>query len=621
MPSKNKFRTNKKLLSVIGCTILAALIFGNNHALAANSPATISTLSKIQVEVDKVKSARETYFKAIGKEDGGAYDQYLESANCPENLDSRLTALKNLRNDLQRLSGEIILRERENQSLFPKASIAVEVETIQKEIEPSLLVNQLGAIETELQKIEEAVVDDDGRFAKDIMGYVATIRTNLKTEPEAMVILEQLNKMEERTPYLSLSDREIVTTSIANIRKIVGLGDDTTVIRDLAKAISDVTEGKVSLDEIESNLQKIEAKIPGLPQNQQDVVTKGVAAIRALISRKNTAASNAEQIAALQAQIQNIADNVFSQEELKAIEAEETSQRADFQTETAALENCMKANKDANKCQSQVITWVLQKETYQKFILNLQDETSKRTIQAQAQIEPLQKQIEELKAADEQADFSPKLSAVMNDIEARYLKAGLWDTISSGATTAKNGAVSGAKFTGGVLGSVISAPLEVVGGFIGGATGALGAGVKAIAGALGISTDAASSASSSGTVFDGVGSAKGLTAFASNYKGNTYDSAIGSITGWTNFTLPFVGVIALAALVYAGFLYLTAAGNEDQTKKAKNIIIWVVIGIIVIFSAYAIVSTLLLSNDGGSGGGGGTNVDVSIGGIDVGYSN
>lgn len=616
----------KKLLSVIGFTVLVALIFGNtasaNRAFAANLPATISTLSKIQVEVNKVKSARETYFKTIGKEDGGAYDQYLESADCPENLDSRLTTLKNLRNDLQRLSGEIILRERENQSLFPKASIAIEVETIQKEIEPSLLVNQLGAIETELQKIEEAVVDDDGRFAKDIMEYVAGIRTNLKTEPEAMVILEQLNKMEERTPYLSLSDRETVTTSIANIRKIIGLGDDTTVIRDLAKAISDVTEGKVSLEEIETTLQQIEAKIPGLPQNQQDVVTKGVAAIRALINRKNTATSNAEQIAALQAQIQEIADNVFSQEELKAIQAEETSQRANFQTETASLENCMKANKDANKCQSQVITWVLQKEAYQKFILALQDETSKRTIQAQAQIEPLQKQIEELKAADEQADFSPKLSALVNGVEARYLKAGLfggdegetgvgssWDIIKGGATKA-----------GGFIGGVVSAPLEVVGGFIGGATGALGAGVKAIAGALGISTDAAGSASSSGTVFDGVGSAKGLKAFASNYKGNTYDSAIGSITGWTNFTLPFVGVIAIAALVYAGFLYLTAAGNDDQTKKAKNIIIWVVIGIIIIFSAYAIVSTLLLSNDGGSGDGG-TNIDVSIGGIDVGYSN
>ncbi|MFH1375499.1 MAG: MMCAP2_0565 family pilin-like conjugal transfer protein [Patescibacteria group bacterium] len=86
------------------------------------------------------------------------------------------------------------------------------------------------------------------------------------------------------------------------------------------------------------------------------------------------------------------------------------------------------------------------------------------------------------------------------------------------------------------------------------------------------------------------------------------------ITGWTNFLLPFVGAIAIAAIVYAGFLYLTAAGNQEQTEKAKKIIIWVVIGIIVIVSAYAIVNTVL---SGKSAVQSDNQVDISIGGTDI----
>jgi type IV secretory pathway VirB2 component (pilin) len=97
---------------------------------------------------------------------------------------------------------------------------------------------------------------------------------------------------------------------------------------------------------------------------------------------------------------------------------------------------------------------------------------------------------------------------------------------------------------------------------------------------------------SAGPVFGGPGAKVGLTEFAVSYGGNQHSSAIGMIVGWTNFALPFVSVLAIAALIYAGFLYITALGNDEQTQKAKKIILWVVIGIILIFSAYAIVNTI-----------------------------
>jgi hypothetical protein len=98
---------------------------------------------------------------------------------------------------------------------------------------------------------------------------------------------------------------------------------------------------------------------------------------------------------------------------------------------------------------------------------------------------------------------------------------------------------------------------------------------------------------STAAAIDGPGLTAGLDTYAMNYSGNKYGSAIGMIAGWTNFVLPFVSVLAIAALVYAGFLYITAFGNEDQTGKAKNIIIWVVIGIVIIVSAYALVNTVM----------------------------
>ncbi|MCF7836412.1 pilin [Candidatus Gracilibacteria bacterium] len=69
---------------------------------------------------------------------------------------------------------------------------------------------------------------------------------------------------------------------------------------------------------------------------------------------------------------------------------------------------------------------------------------------------------------------------------------------------------------------------------------------------------------------------------------------------WTNFALRFLALIAMIALIYAGFLYVTAAGNDEQAGKAKKIIIWVVTGIVVILLAYALVNTLITKGPTGS---------------------
>lgn len=61
----------------------------------------------------------------------------------------------------------------------------------------------------------------------------------------------------------------------------------------------------------------------------------------------------------------------------------------------------------------------------------------------------------------------------------------------------------------------------------------------------------------------------------------------GQIVG---LVLSFVGVIFLVLMIYAGILWMTAAGNEQQVAKAKSLMINATIGIIVVFAAYAITS-------------------------------
>ena len=56
-----------------------------------------------------------------------------------------------------------------------------------------------------------------------------------------------------------------------------------------------------------------------------------------------------------------------------------------------------------------------------------------------------------------------------------------------------------------------------------------------------------------------------------------------------NAVLGIVGSIALVMFIYGGFSWMTAAGNQESVTKGRNILIWATVGLIVIFSAYALV--------------------------------
>ena len=63
--------------------------------------------------------------------------------------------------------------------------------------------------------------------------------------------------------------------------------------------------------------------------------------------------------------------------------------------------------------------------------------------------------------------------------------------------------------------------------------------------------------------------------------------------GLINFLISMLGVIAVIALVFAGFKMVMSQGNEAEWGKAKEMFTNVVIGIIIILAAWLIVDTLL----------------------------
>ncbi len=57
--------------------------------------------------------------------------------------------------------------------------------------------------------------------------------------------------------------------------------------------------------------------------------------------------------------------------------------------------------------------------------------------------------------------------------------------------------------------------------------------------------------------------------------------------------LSFLGVIALLLIMYAGFLWMTSAGDDDKISQAKKILQNAVIGLVIILSSWAITTFFL----------------------------
>ena len=67
--------------------------------------------------------------------------------------------------------------------------------------------------------------------------------------------------------------------------------------------------------------------------------------------------------------------------------------------------------------------------------------------------------------------------------------------------------------------------------------------------------------------------------------------------------LTIVAVIAVAAVIWGGFLYITSFGDENKAATAKRVILYAIIGLFIIGAAALIVNFFIgtFSTEGGGG--------------------
>jgi hypothetical protein len=87
-----------------------------------------------------------------------------------------------------------------------------------------------------------------------------------------------------------------------------------------------------------------------------------------------------------------------------------------------------------------------------------------------------------------------------------------------------------------------------------------------------------------------LGLSNGNVASATGLGSQDVRQTIGKII---NVALSLLGIVVLVIIIYGGFLWMTAGGNDDKVSEAKKWIFGGIIGLVIILSAYAIASFVI----------------------------
>lgn len=93
--------------------------------------------------------------------------------------------------------------------------------------------------------------------------------------------------------------------------------------------------------------------------------------------------------------------------------------------------------------------------------------------------------------------------------------------------------------------------------------------------------------------------ALGNTFTGTSVVSNKFDTVANTVTTLIGWLLWVVGILAFVYLVYAGILYITANGNDEQAKKGQKGIINAVIGIIIVVLAGTIITMVTTTAQNG----------------------
>lgn len=67
------------------------------------------------------------------------------------------------------------------------------------------------------------------------------------------------------------------------------------------------------------------------------------------------------------------------------------------------------------------------------------------------------------------------------------------------------------------------------------------------------------------------------------------------------YFLAGVAIVSTLMFIWGGYLFLTSAGNAEQVKKGKDVILWSSVGIVVILGSWVLIQFLLQGLSGSTG--------------------
>lgn len=78
-------------------------------------------------------------------------------------------------------------------------------------------------------------------------------------------------------------------------------------------------------------------------------------------------------------------------------------------------------------------------------------------------------------------------------------------------------------------------------------------------------------------------------------KDQDIQASVGIVADIFNYLNTFLGIVCVILIIYAGWLVFISGGDEEKLKKAKNIILYIFIGLIILVSSHAIFRFFILN--------------------------
>lgn len=87
------------------------------------------------------------------------------------------------------------------------------------------------------------------------------------------------------------------------------------------------------------------------------------------------------------------------------------------------------------------------------------------------------------------------------------------------------------------------------------------------------------------------------------YKVAEENNLIGNVTGIINGVIGVLGFVCVVVMIIGGVNYMISAGDTNKVTKAKNTILYGLIGLVICVLAFAIVNFVIINIIGGSDSG------------------